>query len=328
MVLFALTRVATLPLLRFAPLLLLLVAWADGLTHQPAQNPTVPPWIYQPDLSRTKLALQPQPALGGSRAMVSPRAAHELVTFAVSDPKNNFLAKRLGYCANCNVLDAVPKVDGFFSLTPRESDAVLALFYTTTNASYPRLEAFLGVSQITAPDAVYHWQSRSNLLPLVTAGQQPVFLDDTNALSALTRNDFDGGKMVFLPAEEKAFVSASHFTNAKILGTQFANDAVAIEAVADAPALVVIAQTYYHNWTAEVDGQPAHLLRANVAFQAVEIPAGRHQIQLAYHDRAFALGAAIALPTWLNCFIGLGLMFIRRQVTPPKPRLEGGDSQF
>ncbi len=60
----------------------------------------------------------------------------------------------------------MPKVDGFFSLTPRESDEVLSLFYRTTDADFPRLEDFLGVSQITAPGELFKWQARTNFLPL------------------------------------------------------------------------------------------------------------------------------------------------------------------
>jgi hypothetical protein len=325
-ILFALTRNATAPLLRLAPLALLLVAWADVFTHEPAQNPTVPPWIYQPGLSREKLALNPQPAPGGSRAMVSPLAANEFITFAASDPKNNFLTKRLGYCANCNLLDAVPKVDGFFSLTPRENDAVLSLFYMTTNASYPRLEAFLGVSQFTAPDAIFHWQARTNFLPLVTAGQKPVFLDDANSLRALTQNDFDGSKMVFLPPEAKSLVTVSNQTAATILNSKFGNDTVDIEAEAVESSLVVIAQTYYHNWRAEIDGQAAPLLRANVAFQAVQVPAGTHKVHLFYHDRAFEIGAAISLCMWVNCLVSY--LALRRRELPPAPAQADDDDYF
>jgi len=64
----------------------------------------------------------------------------------------------------------VPKVDGFFSLVPRESDGLISLLYGTTNANFPRLNDFLGVSQITAPDEFFHWQPRRTFLPLVTAG--------------------------------------------------------------------------------------------------------------------------------------------------------------
>ncbi|MEI7725851.1 MAG: hypothetical protein WCK09_12150 [Bacteroidota bacterium] len=162
------------PLLRLAPLALVFVAWLDVFTHEPQQNPTVPPSIYELNLARTKLAMRPQPELGLSRAMLSPHADLELTRFALSDPKNNFLAKRLGYCANANLLDAVPKVDGFFSLTPREFDGLLWLIYSVTNADWSRLEDFMGVSQITAPGRLLEWQTRTNYRPLVTAGQRPV----------------------------------------------------------------------------------------------------------------------------------------------------------
>ena len=201
--------------------------------------------------------------------MVTPKAAMDLINFALSDPKNNFLVKRLGYCANCNLLDAVPKVDGFFSLVPRESDGLISLLYGATNANFPKLNDFLGVSQITAPDEFFHWQPRRTFLPLVTAGQKPVFLDDPGTLRALTQPDFDGSKMVFLPPEAKSLVTVINQTVARVLYSKFATQSVEAEVEAAEPSLVVVAQTYYHNWRVYVDGQPAHLLRANYAFQAL-----------------------------------------------------------
>jgi uncharacterized membrane protein YfhO len=50
-----------------------------------------------------------------------------------------------------------------------------------------------------------------------------------------------------------------------------------------------------------VDGQPATLLRANHAFQAVQVPAGRHHVRLAYEDRMFHIGAAVSAAGWLGC---------------------------
>jgi hypothetical protein len=273
--LFVLTRESAPGLRRIAPLILIFVAWLDVYTHEPAQNPAVPPSVYELNLAREKLAMQPQPALGESRAMVTPAAAMDFIRFALSDPKNNYLAKRLGYCANCNLLDAVPKVDGFFSLVPRESDGLISLLYGATNANFPKLNDFLGVSQITAPDEFFHWQPRRTFLPLVTAGQKPVFLDDPGTLRALTQPDFDGGKMVFLPPEAKSLVIVTNQTTARVLSSQFKTQRVDIEVEAAEPSLVVVAQTYYHNWRVYVDGQPAHLLRANYAFQAFQVPAGR-----------------------------------------------------
>ena len=315
--LYALTRTGKAPLLRWVPLLLLLVLWADLDTEQPAQNPTVPPLVYAPQLARDRLALTPPPALGGPRVMVSPLAASQFINFALPDPKNNFLAKRLGYCANANLLDATPKLDGFFSLTPSESDAVQSILYASPSASHPGLEDFLGVAHRTAPDEVSRWQARPDFLPLVTAGQSPVFFDDPAALAALAQTHFDGARLVILPGSTHPLVTVTNPGNAKILQSSFGNDTVDIAAEALAPALVVVAQTYYHNWRAEVDGAPVPLLRANVAFQAVQIPAGKHTIHLYYQDRAFAIGAAISVCMWVNCGITLLLLF--RRTLPPTP---------
>ena len=139
----------------------------------------------------------------------------------------------------------------------------------------------------------------------MTAGQRSVYLDELDALLAFGRNDFDGTQIVFLPPSEKSFVTNSNPAAAKILAVKFGNRTVDIAAEADKPSLVVVAQTYYHNWRATVDGRPAPLLRANVAFQAVPIPAGAHAVRLVYQDRAFALGAKVSLGTLTVCALAL-----------------------
>ena len=289
---------------RIAPLILVVVAWLDVFKHEPPQNPTVPPSVYGLNLARIKLAMNPQPELGCSRAMITTKEFMDFIHFALSDPKNNFLGKRLGFCGNVNLLDAVAKVDGFFSLTPREGDDLNSLLYGTTN-EFPRLEDFLGVSQITAPDEFFHWQPRRTFLPLVTAGQKPVFLDGPGTLRALTQPDFDGGKMVFLPPEAKSLVTVTNQTATRVLNSQFKAQRADIEVEATGPSLVVVAQTYYHNWRVYVDGQPSPLLRANYAFQALQVPAGRHHVRLAYEDRAFQFGATVSVCMVVNCLIFL-----------------------
>src|SRR5471030_234264 len=99
----------------------------------------------------------------------------------------------------------------------------------------------------------------------------------------------------------KSLVTVTNQTSARILDSKFTDQTVDIEAEAQETSLVVISQTWYHDWRAYVDDKPATLLRANYAFQAVQIPAGRHRLRLAYEDRAFEIGAAISIPAWLGC---------------------------
>ncbi len=74
-------------------------------------------------------------------------------------------------------------------------------------------------------------------------------------------------------------------------------EGAALQATVTAPAdgLVVVLDPFYPGWTATVDGRPAPLLRADFAFQAVPVTAGRHEIRLTYRNRWVGIGAAVSL---------------------------------
>jgi hypothetical protein len=52
---------------------------------------------------------------------------------------------------------------------------------------------------------------------------------------------------------------------------------------------VVLNDVWQPWWVAEIDGRPAPLVRANVIFRAVEVPAGRHRVRMAFRPFAGAL---------------------------------------
>jgi uncharacterized membrane protein YfhO len=136
-------------------------------------------------------------------------------------------------------------------------------------------------------------------MPLVTAGQQPVFADDRTAFDALSQTNLDLRQLVFLPLEARGRLTATQHTSARVLDAKFANESISIQTEAPAASLLVLSQTYYPAWKAYVDGQPARIWRANYAFQALEVPAGRHRIQLVYKDKMLLAGAVLS---------GLGLL--------------------
>jgi hypothetical protein len=273
---------------------LLAFLWLDLMTAGPRPNPTVLRWVYEPNLVRHELHLSPQPCIGESRTMLNAQAEASLPIVPMTNATDEVLYTRLAIYANANLLDKIPKVVGMYSLFPRETGDVLG---TLWNAPEPPvgLADFLAVSHMNVPGKVTQWQRRPTHLPWVTAGSAPVFADSDATLRALPAPEFDARRTVFLPVEARGFVTASNCTPAKVNVREFSAHRVRFEVEASEPVLAVIAQSYYHNWRATVDGLPTRLLRANHAFQALEVPAGKRQVAVVYQDRPFYCGVVISL---------------------------------
>jgi hypothetical protein len=233
--------------------------------------------------------------------MLPPLAHQALQTHAIAGLEDNYLLHRLAFFADCNLLEDVPQVDGFFSLTPAEGNNATVLSYVQTNRDFPALLDFMGVSQLTAAGKAFEWAPRPSAMPLVTAGQRPVFVDDRAAFQAFFQTNLDLRQIVLLPAEARGSISATQRTSARVLEARFGIQSVSIQTEAPAPSLVVISQTYYPAWKALVDGQPARIWRANYAFQALQVPAGQHQVELIYQDRVFWAGLILSCFGLLAC---------------------------
>lgn len=76
-----------------------------------------------------------------------------------------------------------------------------------------------------------------------------------------------------------------------------------IDAPSDAETLVVLLP-YSAGWTAEVDGVPTEVRKADLGFLGIELSKGSHQVKLAYQTPGLALGAAVSA-AGLLCFVGL-----------------------
>ena len=77
------------------------------------------------------------------------------------------------------------------------------------------------------------------------------------------------------------------------------NDSLSATVVAPRDGLAVILDPFYPGWTARLDGKPVPILRADHAFQAVAVPAGRHELALLYRNRWVGIGAGVSLGTLL-----------------------------
>ncbi|NDA65182.1 MAG: hypothetical protein EBY09_00865, partial [Verrucomicrobia bacterium] len=278
---------------------------ADILSHAPRQNPTVITQAYEPGVAKFSTTM---PRLGEGRAMVSREMEGFMAHAQNTNALNYCISSRRAAFANWNLLDAVPKVNGMFSQFPRELSDTWWLLYGNDRPFPEHFADFLGITRISSSETLFTWAHRTNALPLVTAGAEPIFTDAASTLRELAGSGFDPKGNVFLPKELTAVspaTNASAITRATALSTRWEREAISIDVEANAPVWVVIAQTYYHPWKAFEGERELPIRRANHAFQAVEIPAGRHHLELRYVDHAFRLGAAISITTLALVLFGL-----------------------
>ena len=92
-------------------------------------------------------------------------------------------------------------------------------------------------------------------------------------------------------------------SNAEIHAVSPRPERLEISVIAQAATVIVVLQSNTPDWVATIDGQIARILPADLQFQAVAVPAGRHTLVLNYSPQAIRVGLAISA-------IALGVILI------------------
>lgn len=90
-------------------------------------------------------------------------------------------------------------------------------------------------------------------------------------------------------------------------------DRVRLEIEADKDGFLILADTYDSGWRAAVDGRPAEILRADLAFRAVRLPAGRHVVEFRFRPAWVGPGLLVS---GLSLAAVLGMALVRRRGAP------------
>jgi len=130
--------------------------------------------------------------------------------------------------------------------------------------------------------------------------------DDREAEQLLREPGFDPRKETILESDHP-FAS---FAEGEIAWKERTPDRSSLEVNPKAAAILVVADTDYPGWEATIDGKPVPIYRANVAFRAVEVPAGPHRVEFRFRPSSARHGL-IASTFFL--LLSLGAAFIRRK---------------
>lgn len=97
-------------------------------------------------------------------------------------------------------------------------------------------------------------------------------------------------------------------------------NSLTIRATTETPRLLVVADTYYPGWQAELDGSPVPLYQTNVALRGVVVPPGTHTIMMQFRPSTLLIGVSMTLLTCLGLLAWLVLSIVVRKGKPAGQR--------
>jgi hypothetical protein len=159
------------------------------------------------------------------------------------------------------------------------------------------------------PDVdVYH--NEMALPRALVVHQATVAADHEDAWTQIQEPGFDPATTVVL--EGGNAVDLQQAVQASVEVVRYEPNVVEIEVDSEAEGYLFLSDPYYPGWRAEVDGEPATILRANYAFRAVAVPAGSHRVTMAFRPGTWYAGLGISVFTAAVLLI-LGVWVVLRR---------------
>ncbi|MDD5224938.1 MAG: YfhO family protein [bacterium] len=143
----------------------------------------------------------------------------------------------------------------------------------------------------TFPRAMIYYQARA-------------YSSQDQIIERWSNPDFPAGQVLLIETgTEKAGPGSSSLESETARIVEYRNEKVTVEAEAKEAGWLLLLDTYYPGWKAEVDGNPVEIFRADGFFRAVKIPVGKHTVVFNYSPAFFNKSvwfACIGLLAWLG----------------------------
>jgi len=136
--------------------------------------------------------------------------------------------------------------------------------------------------------------------------------EDTEPAAALLEPGFDPFRVALLEPGTTPPPLDRAAAGSRITWIERNPDRLVLEVDTPGAGLLVLSEVHHPYWSAAVDGDPAEVLRVDVALRGVPVPAGTHEVVLDFHDPYVRYGAAGSLIGLVLLIGGLGATWRRR----------------
>lgn len=189
----------------------------------------------------------------------------------------------------------------------------LSLIDRRTSSSRTVLLSTSGRFRLVHSGDVKIYENVDNLPRAYVVHSARVIPDDGVAIAAMRERTFRPADTVILAQEPARLVGGARGTD-RVEIVRYAPEHIVIRTETEDDGYLVLSDSYYPGWQAWLDGSPVPVYRANVIARAVDLPAGRHEIEFRYRPRSFHLGMAVSVSAVLLVTVGfLSAVLNRRE---------------
>jgi hypothetical protein len=146
-----------------------------------------------------------------------------------------------------------------------------------------------------------------DVMPRAFLAHDARVVDDNSALAEMQRNDFKPAQLVFLANGAPIRAGGAQRDDESVQTVSYKPERVVLSAHASADAYLVLADAWFPDWIARIDGVEVPLQRADLMFRAVRVSPGDHQIEFEYRPISLYIGTLISA----IALVIIGAIFVR-----------------
>ena len=186
----------------------------------------------------------------------------------------------------------------------------LSLINDSTHTAYAFNPEYLDSSRWRLVDETDRVRLYENLraMPRAWLAYEAAVVKPEEALQAIESSKLPDGRELDLTrtalVEEPLSLSSQEVDpNAAVQVLSVSDNTMEVRTSSASPSILVTSDAYYPGWSVSVDGQRAHLFRADYAIRGVQLPAGQHLVRFEFRPRSFYYGVVVSVISLLALLV-------------------------
>lgn len=159
-------------------------------------------------------------------------------------------------------------------------------------------------------DGTYQIYENREVLPRAFLASNYIVENDRSSISKIYDHKLDLGQTLILEEDPKLKLGKDLNSFVKIMS--YSSNRITLETSAKTNTLLFLSDTYFPDWEVSIDGVSGKIYRADFAFRAVPLKAGKHTVVFDYGAYNFKEGLGVSIFSLL-VFVSGSIFLIKRK---------------